>query len=85
MQVMREGEQMNRTNESKDRQALRATIVRSKIYPTPGTNYRAAWNWIYDVQGLGVELRGFGLLSSAKNAAKRHGATTIVEQWKDRS
>lgn len=27
------------------------TIVRSKLYPTPGRSYYVAWKWYYEIEG----------------------------------
>jgi hypothetical protein len=45
------------------------TISRTKIYPTPGKNYRAAWKWLYTVHVGTEEYTGEGL-SWAKRLAK---------------
>ena len=58
-----------------------ATITRVKLYPTPGKNYRLAWKWLYDVNGLSTDLCGFDRLTEAKRMAKRYGATVIKLAW----
>ena len=60
---------------------MKARITREKLYPTSGKSYRFAWKWLYSVLGLDVELSGFDRLDSARNAAKRHGATSIELEW----
>lgn len=33
-------------------------ITRGKLYPTPGTNYRFAWKWLYTVHYPGGSASG---------------------------
>jgi len=63
-----------------DTSMITATITRERWYkrlPSPGP----AWKWIYSVHGCGVVLAGFDHISEARLAAKRHGATAIIQTW----
>ena len=55
-----------------------ATISRTRLEQR---DRMFAWKWIYDVRGMGIELKGFDRLASAVKAAKRHGAGKIVREW----
>lgn len=73
---------------SADRQAMRTyRITRSKLYPTPGTNYRVAWKWLYDVELDGARIfSGYDRLDSTISAIRRfarsRGETAeIVKAW----
>lgn len=63
-----------------------ATITRSKLAPTPGKNYRAAWRWLYKVDyGLvlpqvGAQTASFDSLGAARRACLRNGFKP-VEIW----
>lgn len=58
-----------------------ATITRTKLVPTPGTNYRAAWNWMYHVSIDGGDSVAIGTrLGSAVDWAKRRAAK-VVKAW----
>jgi hypothetical protein len=57
------------------------TVNRSKLYPTPGRNYRAAWRWLYTVRVDGINYQGEGL-SWARGLAKRKAnGRKVVELW----
>ncbi len=59
-------------------------ISRRKLIPTPGTNYKFAWKWLYDVEVPGEPhaFTGEGL-GWARSVAKRYAAgRPIVETWK---
>lgn len=55
------------------------TITRSKLYPTPGKNYRLAWKWHYEVNGN----HGCDTLAQARNIARKlYPGQPIIEAWK---
>lgn len=61
------------------------TIRRSKLYQTPGKNYRYAWQWLYRVAVPGEprEFVGQGLEWARKLAKrKRREGQEIVEAWR---
>lgn len=64
-----------------------ASISRTQRVPTPGTNYRLAWTWVYTVDygrvlpGVGSQTAVFDRLDAARRACARHGFTP-VEAWK---
>jgi len=54
-------------------------ISRSKLYPTPGTNPRFAWRWLYRVNGN----HECSTIAQARGIARRlYPGTRIVEEWK---
>lgn len=62
---------------------MEGLINRSRSYPEPGTNYRFAFKYIYEVIVGGYRGKGDSL-SWARRIAKKKGATTIRETWKDK-
>jgi hypothetical protein len=59
------------------------TISRSKLYPTPGRNYRVAWKWLYEVTVPG-EPRPFigeGIGWAMGIAKRKGGGRSIVKTW----
>ena len=61
------------------------TINRSKLYPTPGRNYRVAWKWLYEVTvpGESHPFVGEGI-GWARGIAKRFSKATgrkVVLLW----
>lgn len=65
-----------------------AVITRTKIDPTPGRNYRAAWKYVYDVHGLDANgdtrypalVLGQDGLAQARSIARRNGYVP-VDGW----
>jgi hypothetical protein len=58
-----------------------ATISRKKLYPTPGTNPRVAWKWLYSVSIDGGDSVEIGSrVDSATGWAKRRAAN-VVKAW----
>jgi hypothetical protein len=65
-----------------------ATVIisRSKIYPTPGRNYRVAWKWNYTVRTEdGQEFSGDMLGWAKRLAREKAGPTGDVRlEWEMR-
>jgi hypothetical protein len=62
-------------------------ITREKHYPTPGTNYRASWTWIYtvhadpSVSAPDGQHKGRGLRWAKRLAATKANGRPVRMAW----